>query len=94
MTKLKRDKASVLNKVPLNAFKALNNDNLTHLLEFFNKYWLEETGFDECHEGQILPVTKSGDLSDPKKWRVIILMDIGANIFIRILCEHELHIIK
>ena len=35
------DKAPVLNKVPPNAFKEINNYNLTHLFDFFNKYWLE-----------------------------------------------------
>ena len=41
VTKLTNDKVPGLNKVPKNAFKALNNDNLTHLLDFFNKYWLK-----------------------------------------------------
>ena len=41
VTKLTNDKVPGLNKVPTNAFKALNNDNLTHLLDFFNKYWLK-----------------------------------------------------
>ena len=77
VNKLTKDKALGLKKVTLNAFKALNNDKLTRLLEFFNKYWLEETDFDEWHEGQIIPVQKCGDLSDPKKWRGIALMDIG-----------------
>ena len=81
MTKLTNDKAPGINKVPPNSFKAFNDDNLTHLLDLFNKYWLEETEFDGWHEGQILPVPKSGDLSDPNKWRGITLMDIGAKIF-------------
>ena len=29
---------SALKKIPLNAFKEIKYDNLTHLLEFFNKY--------------------------------------------------------
>ena len=37
---LTNDKAQGLNKVPPNAFKALNNDNLNKLLNFYNKYWL------------------------------------------------------
>ena len=64
VTKFKNDKAIVLNKVPLNDFKPLNNYNLSHLLDFFITYWLEETDFDEWHEGQIVPVPKSGDLPD------------------------------
>ena len=67
--------------VPPNAFKLFNNDNLTHILDLFNKQWLEKTEFDEWYEGQMVPVPKSGDLSDPNKWRGVTLMDIGAKIF-------------
>ena len=56
----------------------LNNDNLTHLLGLFNKYWLEENDFDEWNEVQIVPVPKSGDLYDPKKWCSVTPMEIGA----------------
>ena len=47
--KLTNDKVPWLKKVPTNAFKALNYDNLTHLIELLNKYWMEETDFDEWH---------------------------------------------
>ena len=45
VTNLTNDKAPGLNKVQPNDFKALNDDNLTHLIDFFNKYWQEETNF-------------------------------------------------
>ena len=79
VTELTNDKMPGLNKVPLNSFKALKDDNLTHLLDFFNNYWLEKNFFDEWHEGQIVPVPKSGDLSDPKKWCGVTLMYTGEN---------------
>ena len=79
--KLTKNKVPGLNRVPTNNFKALNDGNLTHLLDFFNKHWMEEIDFDEWNEGQSVPVPKSGDLSDPNKWRGITLMDIGAKIF-------------
>ena len=75
---LTKNKAPGLKKVPLNAFKAHKNYKLTHLLGLFKEYCLEKTDFDEWHEGQIVPVPKSGDLSYPKKWRGVTLMDIGA----------------
>ena len=56
-----------LNKIPPNDFKALNYDNLTHLLDFLNIYLMKEIDFGEWHEGQIVPVPKSGDLSDTNK---------------------------
>ena len=38
VTKLTNNKVTGLKKVPPNASKALNDDNLTHLHNFFNKY--------------------------------------------------------
>ena len=64
--KLTKNKVPGLNRVPTNNFKALNDGNLTHLLDFFNKHWMEEIDFDEWNEGQSVPVPKSGDLYDPK----------------------------
>ena len=54
----------------------------------------EETDFDEWHEGQIVPVPKIGDLSDPKTLCGVTLMDIVANIFSSILCGSACKIIK
>ena len=92
--KFTNNKATGLKKSLTNAFKGTNNENLTHLLDFFNKYWLEETDFDECHKGQIVPVPKSGDLSDPIKWRGVNLVYIGAKIFSSILCGRAFNTIK
>ena len=94
VTKLINDKAPGLNKVPPNAFKALNDDKLTQLLECFNKYWIEENDFDQWHKVQIAPVPKIGYLSNPKKWRGVTLMDIGEKIFSIILCGRAFKIIK
>ena len=83
---LTNDKAPGINKVLPNSFKSLNNDNLNHLLDFFNEYWMEKTDFDECHEGQIAPVPKSGYIPDTNKWISVSLIDIGAIVFCSILC--------
>ena len=53
--------------VPTDAFKSLDNQNLLTLMNFFNSYWVEEPDFTEWHEGQLVPVPKSGDLSNPNK---------------------------
>ena len=42
----------------------------------------------------MIPVPKSGDLSDPNKWRGVTLMDLGSKIFSSILYTRMLHIIK
>ena len=94
IAKLVNDKAPGPNKVPPNALKSLRNENLTHLLTFFNQYWEGESDFAEWHEGQLVPVPKSGDLSDPNKWREVTLMDIGSKVFSSILCTRLFKLIK
>ena len=86
ITKLSNGKSPGLNDVPPDAFKALDDQNLLTLMNFFNSYWIEESKFIEWHEGQLLPVPKSGDRSDPNKWRGVTLMYIGSKIFSSILC--------
>ena len=92
--KLSNGKTHVLNDIPPNAFKALDEQNLLTLMNFFKSYWLEETDFTEWQEGQLVPVPKSGDLCDPNKWRGFTLMDIRSKIFSSILCTRLFKIIK
>ena len=77
ITKLSNGKSPGLNDVPPDAFKALDDQNLLTLMNFFKYYWLEETDFTEWHKGQLVPVVKIGDISNPNKWRGVTLMDIG-----------------
>ena len=65
--KLANGKSPGLNDVPPDAFKALSNQNLDLLHNFFNAYWRGEINFSEWHEGQVVPVPKSEDLSDQNK---------------------------
>ena len=94
VTKSAKGKSPVLNKVPPDAFKALSEKNLSLLLDFLNAFCNKETDFDEWHEGQVIPVPKSGDLSDPNKWCGVTLMDLGSKIFSSILSMQLFHIIK
>ena len=84
---LANGKSPGLNNGPLDAFKALSNQNLDLLHNFLNAYWRGEINFSEWHEGRVVPVPKSGDLSDPNKWRGVTLMDMGSKIFSSILCR-------
>ena len=86
MMKLANGKSPGRNDVPPDAFKALDDANLLTLFDLFNSYWNEEIDFSEWHEGLVVPVPKSGDLSDPNKWSGVTLMDLGSKIFSSILC--------
>ena len=77
ITELSNGKSPGLNDVHPYAFKAINEQNLLTLMNFFNSYWLKETDFTECNKGTLVPVLKSGDLSGPNKWRGVTLIDIG-----------------
>ena len=84
-TKLANDKSPGLNGVPPNAFKALDNSNLSWLPLLYNQFWHSQADFDEWHEGQVVPVPKKGETTKPNNWRGFTLMDIVKKIYISIM---------
>ena len=79
---------------PPNAFKSMPEENLRHHFDFITEFWEYKVDFKEWNEGQVVPVTKSEDLSDPNKWRGVSLMDIGAKVFSSLICKRLFKIIK
>ena len=77
VTELTNDKAPELNRVPPNAFKAMDATNLRHHFNFTTDFWEGNVDVEEWHEGQVVPVPKSSNLSDPNKWQGVNLVDIG-----------------
>ena len=67
VVELTNDKSPGLNNVPPNAFKVMTADNLLHLFDFIFEFWEDMLDFVEWHEGQVVPVLRSGDLFDPDK---------------------------
>ena len=94
ISKLRNGKAPGLNDVPPDALNSLTKNNLANLLEHLNSFWHKEVEFEECHKGRVVPVLKSGNLSDPDKWRGVTLMDIGSKHFSSILCTRLFKIIE
>ena len=94
IAKSKNGKAPGLNDVPPNVFKSLTKNNLANLLEHLNSFWHEESNFEEWHEGCVVLVPKSGNLSDPNNWRGVTLMDIGSKTISNILCTRLFKIIE
>ena len=94
MNDLTKDKAPGLNGVPPNSFKAMSPKNLKVHFNFILEFWNDNLDSEEWHEGQVVLVSKSGDLSDPNKWRGVNLMDIGSDIFISLLCKRLFSITK
>ena len=87
-------KSPGLNDVPSNAFKALDDANLSWILLFYNQFWHNQADFDECYEGQVVHVPKKGDTTDPNKWIGFTLMDSGNNIYSSIICGQLFKIIR
>jgi hypothetical protein len=85
--RLKNDKAPGGYGVPANAFKCLDNRNLSVLFEYIVRFWKGEEDYYEWHEGIGVLVPKKGDLHDLNFWRCINLMDMGAKVLSRILTE-------
>ena len=65
--KLVNEKSPSLKEVPPYAFKTLSNQNSDILFSFLTAYWQNKIDFTEWHEGRVVLVPKSGNLSDPKK---------------------------
>ena len=85
-TQLANDKAPGLNGVPNNAFKSLDDANLSWLLLFYNQFWHSQSDFDKWNEGQVVPVPNKCDTINPNKCIGIALMDTGNNIYSSIMC--------
>ena len=59
----------------------MDNECLEHVLKYLKEFWNQEADFESWHRSQLIPVPKSGDLSDPNKWRGIMLMDVMSKVF-------------
>ena len=92
-TKLANNKAPELNVVSSNAFKALDDINISCILIFYNQFCNSQADFGEWHKGQVVPVPKKGDTSVPNKWIGFTLMDIINNIHSSIMCGQLFKII-
>ena len=85
INKLKKGKSPGLNGIPPEALKAMYNSSRRmvhrHVCEFFEGT-VDHEGW---HRSQCIPVPKKGDLSDPNKWRGIMLMDMCSKVFLSVM---------
>jgi hypothetical protein len=63
------------------AFKAMNNANLLYIHQHVNDFFVGITDMNNGIKVSVYQSQKTGDLSDPNKWRGIMLMDVGSKIF-------------
>jgi hypothetical protein len=55
--------------------------NLRHVYKHANDFFLGTADYEQWHRSQCVPVPKSGNLSDPNKWRGAMLMDVCSKLF-------------
>ena len=67
---------------------------MIHVFKFIIELWEDILDFANWHKRQVVPVPKSGDLTETKKWRGLNLMDIGTKVFISMMCKRLFKIIK
>jgi hypothetical protein len=81
INKLKKRKSLGLNGIPLEALKVMGNTLRCtvhcHVSDFFEGR-VHHEGWHKC---QCVPAPKKSNLSDPNKWRGIMLMDICSKVF-------------
>jgi len=81
INKLKKGKAAGLNGIPTEALKAMDDTPQRIVHKHVSDFFDGTTDHEGWHKSQCVPVPKKGNLSDPNKWRGIMLMDMCSKIF-------------
>jgi len=81
INKLKKGKAPGLNGIPPEALKAMDNVSRRTVHRHVCNFFEGRVDHEGWHQSQCIPVPKRGDLSDPNKWRGIMLMDMCSKVF-------------
>ena len=85
--KLKSGKASGLNGIPPEAFKAMNRECRERVHKYISDFYEGKCDYEGWHLSQCVPVPKSGDLSNPNKLRGVMLMDVCSKLLSTIMNE-------
>ena len=59
----------------------MNTATQRRVHEYVAAFFEGDTDYEGWHASQCVPVPKSGNLSDPNKWRGVMLMDVCSKIF-------------
>ena len=72
----------------------MSETNLLHHFNFILDLWRDRLDYVEWQKCQVIPVPKSGDISNTNKWIGVNLMDIGAKVFSSMICRRLFKIIS
>jgi hypothetical protein len=88
INKLKNGKSPGLNGIPPEAYKAMNTETRQLVHGHVTAFSEGDADYNGWHTSQCVPFPKSGNLSDPNKWRSVMLMDVSSKIFSLIMNGH------
>ena len=78
--KMANRKALGENKVPLEGYKYLSDDNFSHLYDVVVEFWTGNDDLPEFKEAKLCIIEKKGDLCLPKKYRPICLLEVASKV--------------
>ncbi len=85
INKLKKGKLPVLNGIPPEALKAMNNTSRCTIHRHFADFFEGKVDHTGWHKSQCIPLPKQGNLSNPNKWQGIMLMDMCSKVFLSVM---------
>ena len=80
INKLTLHRAVDENSISPNAIKALDKENRTFLFNIYSYFFENKVDIEEWQIGVLKILPKKGDLSDPKNWRGINLLDVVSKV--------------
>ena len=73
---MKNNKAPVISQVTIDAINTLSVQLLNKVYNFIVDFWNGKQDYEEWHQTMLKVLPKSGDLSNPNKWRGITITDV------------------
>ena len=94
INKLNAGKEPGLNGVPPEALKAMGTEMRQRIHEYVAEFFEGKVDHEGWHRSQCVPVPKKGDLSDPNKWRGVMLMDVSSKVFSSIMNSRAFQLLE
>ncbi len=74
-------KVNLTSAIPPEALKEMDDTPQWTVHKHVSDFFDGKTDHEGWHKSQCMPVPKKGNLSDPNKWRGIMLMDMCSKVF-------------
>jgi hypothetical protein len=94
INKSKNGKSPGLNGIPPEAYKAMNSCTHRRIHCYVVNYFEGDVEYPGWHQSQCVPVLKKGNLSNPNKWRGVMLMDVCSKIFLSVMNSRAFRLLE